>query len=75
MKKIQLVTFKGCQSTVDFRNQLEKLIDMENLDAEVELVLVPSTGRAKDMGLFGSPTIILDGVEYQRERRGPSGFY
>jgi hypothetical protein len=22
-----------------------------------------------------APTIMLDGVEYQQERRGPSGFY
>jgi hypothetical protein len=75
MKKIQLITFKGCQSTIDFRNQLEDLIDKENLNAEVELVIVPSTGKAKEIGLFGSPTIMVDGVEYQQERQGPPGFY
>ena len=75
MKKAQLVTFKGCQSTVDFRSELENLIDTENLDVEVEMVLVPSIGRAEEMGLFGSPTILIDGVEIQQERIGPAGFY
>jgi hypothetical protein len=75
MRKIQLITFKGCQSTIDFRNQLEDLIDKENLNVEIEMVIVPSTGKAKELGLLGSPTIMLDGVEYQQERHGPPGFY
>jgi hypothetical protein len=75
MNKIRLVTFKGCQSTVDLRTQLENLIDKESLDAKVEMVFVPAAGRAMEMGLFGSPTILINGVEVQPERRGPAGFY
>ncbi len=37
MSKVQLVTFKGCQSTIDFRTQLEGLIETEKLDVEVEM--------------------------------------
>lgn len=75
MRNIQLITFKGCQSTIDFRSQLEDLIDRENLDVEVEMILVPTPKKAREKGLFGSPTILIDGLEYQQERRGPAGFY
>ncbi|MGR3221415.1 MAG: hypothetical protein ACUZ8H_16585 [Candidatus Anammoxibacter sp.] len=75
MKKIELITFKGCQSTVDLHSEIEDMIDSENLDAEAEMVLVPSPGKAEEMGLYGSPTILIDGVEVQQERRGPAGMY
>lgn len=75
MHTITLITFKGCQSTIDFRNDLEKRIAVGELDAQVEMVLVPSPDSAESMNLYGSPTILLDGAEYQEERRGPAGFY
>ncbi len=75
MTTIQLMTFKGCQPTVDFRNELEDLIDKEELDIDIDVVMVPAAESAQEMGLYGSPTILLDGVEIQAERRGPAGFY
>lgn len=75
MHAITLLTFKGCQSTIDFRDQLEALIDRGAIDATVELVIVPSPQDAARFRLYGSPTILIDGVEYQAERRGPAGFY
>ena len=75
MKRVKLVTFKGCQSTVDLREALEELIDAEGLDATVELALVPSPEKATEMGLFGSPTILVDGVELHKEHRPPAGFF
>ncbi len=75
MRKVQLITFKGCQSTVDFRSQLGNLIDTENLDVEVEMIFVPLPKKAEEMGMFGSPTLFIDGLEVQQERRGPAGCY
>jgi hypothetical protein len=75
MHVIKLVTFKGCQSTMDFRDQLEVLIDQGAIDATVELVIVQSPLDAARFELHGSPTILIDGIEYQRERHGPTGFY
>lgn len=75
MHAITLRTFKGCQSTIDLRDQLEALIDRGAMDATVELVIVPSPRDAARLQLYGSPTILIDGVEYQAERRGPAGFY
>ena len=75
MPTIELTTFKGCQPTVDLRHELEDLIDEEGLDIELDLVIVPVPESAQEMGLYGSPTILLDGLEFQVERRGPAGFY
>lgn len=75
MKKIKVITFKGCQPAIDFRNQFEDMIDSENLDAEIEMTFVPAPEKAKEMGLFGSPTILIDGVDVQQKHRGPTDFY
>lgn len=74
-KKVEIIAFKGCESALDLRDQVEDLVDTENLEAEVKLTIVTSRDKAKEMGLFGSPTILIDGQEYQTERRGPAGFY
>ncbi len=75
MKSIQLITFKGCKSTIDLRNHIETLVGKEIEDVKVEMVFISSAEAASEMGLYGSPTIIIDGLEYQQERRGPVGFY
>jgi hypothetical protein len=72
---ISIVTFKGCQSTMDFRDLVERQIDARRIDARIEMIVTPSADRAAELGLRGSPTILLDGREYQRERQGPAGFY
>ncbi len=75
MKSIQLITFKGCKSTLDLRDQIETMVDKDVKDVKVEMVFISSLEKASEMGLYGSPTIIIDGLEYQQERRGPAGFY
>ena len=75
MKHIKLITFRGCQSTVDFHDALEDAIRDDGLDITVELTQVPSPEVAEEYGLYGSPTILVDGQEYQKARRGPAGFY
>lgn len=75
MKRVEVISFKGCEPTAELLNELDELIEREGLDVEVELAVVPSPKRAAEMGLYGSPTIRIDGAEYQRERRGPPGFF
>src|SRR5262245_29737132 len=75
MRTVTIVTFKGCESTMNFRDLAETLIDEGKIDARIEMVLTPSANRALELGLYGSPTILIDGQEVQRERRGPAGFY
>ncbi len=75
MTAVKIITFKGCQPTVDFREKLEALVDSEKLDVDITLELVSSPDLAKAQGLHGSPTILVDGVEFQKELRGPAGFF
>jgi len=75
MNTIQLITFKGCQSTIDFRNKLENVRTIKWKYLRVEMKIVLSETIALKEGLYGSPTILIDGIEYQKERRGPPGFY
>jgi hypothetical protein len=75
MNKIQLITFKGCQSTIDFRNKLENARLVKRKKLSVEMKIVHSQKKARKEGLYGSPTILVNGVEFQKERRGPPGFY
>ncbi len=75
MRKIELITFKGCQTAIDLNRFLIDLIEAENLDAEVETIVVPSSEKAEEMGLYGSPTILVDGEEYQKQPFAQSGFY
>ncbi len=75
MKKIEVIAFKGCQTAMDFQENLQDVVDGEGLDAQIELVSVSSADQAQEKGLYGSPTLLVDGVEYQKERKGPPGFY
>jgi hypothetical protein len=74
-KKISIVTFKGCQTSMSLKEKLLTTLADKDINVEVELKIVPSEIFAEDFGLFGSPTILLDGNEYQKNLRGKPGFY
>lgn len=75
MNKIQLITFKGCQTTIDFIRQLRDLVQKNGLDTDIEIITVPSPEKAEEMGLYGSPTLLIDGREYQKQPFSQPGFY
>jgi hypothetical protein len=75
LKSIKLITFKGCKSTLDLRDQIETMVDKDIKDVKIEMVFISSFEKAYEIGLYGSPTIIIDGLEYQQEFHGPVGFY
>ena len=60
---------------MDFEREFEELVEEEGLDVEVFFTLVPTPQDAESKGLFGSPTIKVDGQEIQADRRGPAGFF
>jgi len=72
---LELVTFKGCESTTSLRNRIERLAETHRLEIAVRLRVVHSPHHSQENGLFGSPTILMNDVEFQRDRRGPPGFY
>lgn len=73
MKTIEVITFEGCGSGAALINELQAKRKDEPFDLQVSEV--PSVDMASEMGLYGSPTIRIDGEEYQRERRGKPGVY
>jgi hypothetical protein len=73
MKKIHIVTFDGCGTAKKLIADLENVQESENFDLEV--TVVPSADKAEEMGLYGSPTIYIDGCEYQKNSGSSPGFY
>ena len=75
MASVKIITFKGCQPTIDFQTELSVLAKRDGIALDISLEVVPSPEKAEEMGLFGSPTILIDGKEIDPESHGPAGFY
>ena len=61
--KVELLWWEGCPSTPEAREELERALRDEGVDAEVEMVEVTSDEQARAERFPGSPTIRLDGRE------------
>ena len=72
---VRILAYKGCQFTMDLLNAIYVLNRDHGDCVSSELELVQSLGQARMMGLYGSPTILVDGREYQDWWRGPAGLY
>jgi hypothetical protein len=75
MKTITVVTFKGCQSAMDFKDELDEQIDENELSIQVEFSFVPTPKQAEAMSLYGSPTILVEGEIYAQDEHAVPGFY
>ena len=73
MKTIQIITFDGCGTAKKLVADLENLQKSKNFTLDVKVV--PSADKAGEMGLYGSPTIYIDGIEYQKDTNSSPGFY
>jgi hypothetical protein len=61
--KVELLWWEGCPSHPETLADLERVLDEEGVDAQVELVEVESDEQARRQRFPGSPTIRLDGVD------------
>jgi hypothetical protein len=61
--KVELLWWEGCPSTPEAREELERALREEGVDAEVEMVEVTSDEQARTERFPGSPTIRIDGRE------------
>lgn len=73
MKTIEVITFDGCGTAKQLIADLEGLQEKENFNLQVKVV--PSADRAGEMRLYGSPTVYINGHEYQRDENSTPGFY
>jgi hypothetical protein len=61
--KVELLWWDGCPSTPEAREELERALRDEGVEAEVEMVEVTSDEQARAERFPGSPTIRIDGAE------------
>jgi hypothetical protein len=61
--KVELLWWEGCPSTPEAREELERALRDEGVDAEVDMVEVTSDEQARAERFPGSPTIRIDGRE------------
>jgi hypothetical protein len=61
--KVELLWWDGCPSYPETRDDLERVLAEEGVQAEVELVEVETDEQAQAERFPGSPTIRLDGVD------------
>lgn len=70
---VEVLTFSGCDTAQRLIAELNELKKQESF--ELKVTIVPSTAEAEAMGLYGSPTIVINGIEYQKMESSNPGFY
>ncbi|MEE4243598.1 MAG: hypothetical protein V2I36_19210 [Desulfopila sp.] len=73
MNTVEIVTFDGCRTARQLIKDLEAARLKE--DFELRVSRVPSADHAAEMGLYGSPTILINNEIYQETGRENPGFY
>ena len=81
--RIQLLTFPGCSNATASRELVQRVLDSENVHGEIEEVNTAAPETAAELRGWGSPTILVDGIDIEgqsclgsmscRLYRGPSG--
>lgn len=61
--RIELLWWEGCPSHTDALEQLERILEEEGAQAEVELVEIETDEQAKAERFAGSPTFRIDGED------------
>ncbi len=70
---VEVITFGGCDTAKTLISELEELKGQETF--ELVVTVVQSAEDAESMHLYGSPTVVLNGEEYQKISGGNPGFY
>lgn len=63
--EIEVQYFRGCPSPEPLRNTLQEILREEGAEATLRFREVRSETEAKALRFPGSPTILIDGVEFQ----------
>jgi hypothetical protein len=70
---ITLQHFEGCPSWETTDRHLQTLIDRLDLDVEVQYQLIETPEAAAEYGFWGSPTVLIDGVDPFADPDAPIG--
>ncbi len=63
MPKIELPYFAACPNHTPAHEMLRRVLEVEGVAADVELVAVETEEEAKRQRFYGSPTVRIDGVD------------
>jgi hypothetical protein len=69
MNEITLLYFDGCPSWQPALENLEKVLESEQIPAEITLVKIDSADQAQREHFLGSPSIRVNGVDLWPEER------
>jgi hypothetical protein len=61
--KVKILYFDGCPTYLDAEGTMRKVLAVEGVEAEMELVAVNTDEEAKRLRFPGSPTIWVDGED------------
>lgn len=70
---IEILTFDGCNAAANLFEELSSRSD--EMRVHVFKHVITSIEEAADRGLHGSPTVVVNGEEYQENVGANPGFY
>jgi hypothetical protein len=74
MIKVQLLYFDGCPSWKEGLRNLEEALALENIRADIDLILIESNDDASIEKFLGSPSFRIDDTDLWPEERESYSF-
>ncbi len=62
--KVEVYFAPTCPTKAQVEKNLREALELEGVDAELTLEILPED-KAKELGFRGSPTILINGEEFQ----------
>ena len=66
MVKLEIQYFRGCPNTGELLDNLGEVVDRRGELVEMAEILVEDPETAKRVGFRGSPTLLIDGEDFER---------
>ena len=66
---IRVLTFEGCPHCEATKDLVEKTVKDLHLHADIEAIQVKNESEAQTYQFLGSPSIQIDGQDFERKRR------
>lgn len=73
MHLVEIITFSGCPTGERLYKELKKSCDAEKID--IKKTVLTSAEEASEYGLYGTPSIRVNGQNYQEENCRQKGVY
>lgn len=73
--KVEVLYFEGCPNHAPALEMVRRVLDRENIDAEVRSIVVPDENTAGSLRFLGSPSIRVDGMDIEPGRQADPPFF